>query len=148
MRGGNVIKPTDFLILLALLPSSPHHTPPAAGNLTPTQYSHHKYQFFSGLLKKRDAGHDDDKLAGSVDVLMMNTVTSTEYTMFVRAQVKAVADAQMESVATVAEYLRAKWVILDQLAMNGGSGQKWDRVVREGREGGSGSREGASLGWQ
>ena len=49
---GNVIKPMDFLILLALLPLSPHRHPPAAGNLTHPQYSHHVYQFFSGTFPK------------------------------------------------------------------------------------------------
>ncbi|GFS30147.1 kinase with adenine nucleotide alpha hydrolases-like domain-containing protein [Actinidia rufa] len=86
------------------------------------------YQFFSGLLKKRDAGHDDDKSAGTVDdehsetvnriysvcVQMMQQLLSLHNVVQVRAQVKVVVDAQMGSVATVAEELGATWVILDQ----------------------------------
>ncbi|KAI3746079.1 hypothetical protein L6452_08500 [Arctium lappa] len=120
----NVIKPTDSLILLAILPSDEYNPFPVKIN----QPRHSSKGFFSRLLKKRSAVKNEvsDKV-GFVDEgrdipqriynacgEMIHHLFSLHKVVKVHTEVKVVAYAPVGSVAMIATELRARWVILDQ----------------------------------
>ncbi|KAI3796885.1 hypothetical protein L1987_39572 [Smallanthus sonchifolius] len=120
----NVIKPTDSLIILAIIPSHEYNPLPAKNN----QPRHNSKGFFSRMLKKRSVGKKDvsDKV-GFVDngrdipqrvynvcSQMIHHLFSLHKVVKVHTEVKVVAYVPVGSVAMVATELHAKWVVLDQ----------------------------------
>ncbi|KAF8388398.1 hypothetical protein HHK36_027066 [Tetracentron sinense] len=122
----NVIRATDTLILLAILPSNVR--PPASGNRTHQSRIHH---FLDSLLRKWGVRHnvegssDQNGYVNGVDqegslrinevcVQMMRQLCSANNFTQVQTQVKVVPATQTGSVATKAAELGATWLILDR----------------------------------